>query len=53
MGEQNTEVKRLISVLQEYEEKMSSEIEKLNHDHEAEASRATSEVCIYPSVLDE
>ncbi|KAJ6087323.1 hypothetical protein N7467_006237 [Penicillium canescens] len=44
VDEQNTEVERLISVLQESEEKMSSEIEKLNHDHEAEASRATSEM---------
>ncbi|KAJ6067221.1 uncharacterized protein N7446_004258 [Penicillium canescens] len=43
VDEQNTEVERLIFVLQESEKKMSSEVEKLKHDHEAEASRATSE----------
>jgi hypothetical protein len=47
------EVGGLISVLQESEEKMSGEIEKLKHDHEAEASRVMSEVCLYPSILDE
>ncbi|KAJ5816383.1 hypothetical protein N7447_008616 [Penicillium robsamsonii] len=42
--QQNIEVKRLYCVLEESEEKSRSEIERLKHDHEAESSRATSDI---------
>ncbi|CAI7625521.1 unnamed protein product [Penicillium discolor] len=44
VAQQNIEVERLYSTLEESEEKSRSEIEKLKHDREAEASRATSEI---------
>ncbi|CAG8898917.1 unnamed protein product [Penicillium egyptiacum] len=44
VAQQNIEVDRLYSTLEESEEKSRSEIEKLKHDREAEASRATSEI---------
>ncbi|KAJ5520103.1 hypothetical protein N7463_000556 [Penicillium fimorum] len=44
VAQQNIEVERLCSVLEESEEKSRSEVERLKHDHEAEASRATSEM---------
>ncbi|OQD83244.1 hypothetical protein PENANT_c017G08214 [Penicillium antarcticum] len=43
-NEQNTEVERLINVLQESEEQMSSEIEKIKQDHSVKVSRVTSEM---------
>ncbi|KGO75270.1 hypothetical protein PITC_001340 [Penicillium italicum] len=43
-AQQNIEVERLYSALEESEEKSRSEIEKLKHDRESEASRATSEI---------
>ncbi|KAJ5428336.1 hypothetical protein N7445_009790 [Penicillium cf. griseofulvum] len=43
-AQQNIEVERLYSALEEAEEKSRSEIGKLKHDCEAEASRATSEI---------
>ncbi|KAJ5510323.1 hypothetical protein N7453_002426 [Penicillium expansum] len=42
-AQQNIEVERLYSALEESEEKSRNEIEKLKHDRESEASRATSE----------
>lgn len=44
VAQQNIEVERLYSTLEESEEKSRSEIEKLKHDREAEASWATSEI---------
>lgn len=46
VAQQNIEIERLYSRLEESEEKSRSEIEKLKHDHEVEASWTTSEVCI-------
>ncbi|KAJ5372625.1 hypothetical protein N7517_004631 [Penicillium concentricum] len=44
VAQQNIEVERLYSALEESEGKSHSEIERLKHDHEAEASRAASEM---------
>ncbi|KAK4865430.1 hypothetical protein LT330_009541 [Penicillium expansum] len=47
VAQQNIEVERLYSALEESEEKSRNEIEKLKHDRESEASRATSERAKY------
>ncbi|CAI7578204.1 unnamed protein product [Penicillium glandicola] len=44
VAQQNIEVERLYSSLEESEEKSRSEIERLKHDRQAEASRAASEM---------
>ncbi|KAJ5800931.1 uncharacterized protein N7518_002999 [Penicillium psychrosexuale] len=44
VAQQNLEVERLYSELEESDEKSRSEIEKLKHDLEAGASRATSDI---------
>ncbi|KAL2706106.1 hypothetical protein AAEP93_001356 [Penicillium crustosum] len=44
VAQQNLEIERLYSRLEESEEKSRSEIEKLKHDHEVEASWTTSEM---------
>lgn len=46
VAQQNIEVEKLYSTLEESEEKSRSDIEKLKHDCEAEVSRATSEVSL-------
>ncbi|EKV18968.1 Chromosome segregation ATPase-like protein [Penicillium digitatum] len=42
--QQSIEVERLYTTLEESEEKLRSEIEKLKQDHEADTSRTTSEI---------
>ncbi|KAJ5154576.1 uncharacterized protein N7500_010015 [Penicillium coprophilum] len=44
VAQQNVEVERLYSALEELEKKSRIEIEQLKYDHEAEASRAISEI---------
>lgn len=47
VAQQSIEAERLYSALQESEEKLRSETEKLKQDYETEISGAMSEVCLH------